>query len=155
MNRSNADRVREINQLARRMAELCSEITDEHIIRLPKPQVSGGLSTWVRSLLRSRARLNASFDEGLFADPAFELLLDLFASEEEGKLVSVTAACCTAGVPPTTALRWISLLESRGLIERHCDPHDRRRIFLQLTAEASDTIRAWVSATANSGLDPA
>ena len=48
----------------------------------------------------------------------------------------VTSACIGAAVPTTTALRWLALLEERGLIVREADPTDARRIFVRLSADA-------------------
>jgi hypothetical protein len=41
---------------------------------------------------------------GLFADPAWDMLLDLYAAEIEEQPVSVTSACIAAAAPATTAL---------------------------------------------------
>ena len=46
------------------------------------------------------------FGEGLFADPAWDIMLDLFAARIEGKDITVSSAGIAACVPPTTALRW-------------------------------------------------
>jgi hypothetical protein len=48
--------------------------------------------------------------------------------------VPTTSACIGANVPPTTALRWLRILEARGLVEREDDGRDGRRTFVCLTA---------------------
>ena len=45
-------------------------------------------------------------------------------------------ACIAANVPPTTALRWIAMLEDKGLITRTNDLRDCRRKLLSLTEDA-------------------
>lgn len=70
----------------------------------------------------------------LLGEPAWDLLLDLFAAAEEGKRVSVTSACIASGVPTTTALRYVSTMENLGLLEREECHFDRRTKFLALTA---------------------
>lgn len=92
----------------------------------------------VRKILRQR-QLRARFIEGdLFADPAWDMLLDLAAARVEGKQVSVTSLCIAAAVPPTTALRWIGQMVEGGLFQRVLDDSDRRRAFIELTDKAVD-----------------
>ena len=93
------------------------------------------LADRARSAYRER-RLRSQFFTGsdLFGEPAWDLLLDLFINANEGKRVPVTSACIGAAVPTTTALRWLTILESRGLVEREADSRDARRIFVRLTA---------------------
>jgi len=69
----------------------------------------------------------------LFADPAWDIILDLLVAERKNKSISVTSACAASSVPPTTALRWLKVLESRGYIDRTEDKMDRRRHFISLT----------------------
>lgn len=95
-----------------------------------------------RSILASRRRREDYFDPSLFADPAWDILLDLYAAGQEGALVSVSSLCIAAAVPPTTALRWIVRLEAVGIICRSPDPFDRRRDFLELSTEARDKMEA-------------
>ncbi|WP_395330873.1 MarR family transcriptional regulator [Novosphingobium sp. BL-8H] len=100
---------------------------------LPEPRL-------VRKILRQR-QLRARYIEGdLFADPAWDMLLDLAAAREEGKQVSVTSLCIAAAVPPTTALRWIGQMVTGGLFRRVCDDNDRRRAFIELTDKAVDAL---------------
>lgn len=58
--------------------------------------------------------------------------------------VSVSKACTTSGVPSTTALRWISKLESGGLVVRKEDPFDRCRAWLELSQAASAAMQRYV-----------
>lgn len=104
----------------------------------------------VRRLIQLR-RLRGKFfgqfiGEGLFEDPAWDMLLDLFAAELEGTRVSVSSLCIAAGVAPTTALRWIARMTEMGLFIRHPDPVDRRRAFMALSPRAADAMRAYVLA---------
>lgn len=86
---------------------------------------------------RDRRRRTEVFgDDTLFGEPAWDILLDLFAAGERGKRVAVTSACIGSGVPSTTALRWLNVLEARGLVEREEDLSDARRSFVRLTGKA-------------------
>lgn len=76
-----------------------------------------------------------SFD-GFAVSPAWDILLDLYQARAKGRSESVSSASIGAACPPTTALRWLQLLEALNLIERSADPHDKRRTFVKLT-EAS------------------
>jgi DNA-binding MarR family transcriptional regulator len=80
------------------------------------------------------------FDGDLFADPAWDMLLDLTAAHAEHAKVSVTSLCIASGVPPTTALRWIGQMTEAGLLQRMEDETDRRRAFIALTAKAEEAM---------------
>lgn len=98
-------------------------------------------------LRRIRGKFFRQFGgEGLFEDPAWDMLLDLFAAELEGAQVSVSSLCIAAGVAPTTALRWIAKMTEMDLFIRHPDPVDRRRAFMTLSSQASDAMRAYMVA---------
>ena len=80
----------------------------------------------------------------LFADPAWDMLLDLFIGREIGREVSVKAVCAAAAVPATTALRWLHLLDRSGLVDRRADPHDRRRVRVRLSDDAHAMMTRWL-----------
>ncbi|HZU63332.1 MAG TPA: winged helix DNA-binding protein [Novosphingobium sp.] len=88
---------------------------------------------------RDRRRRTELFgDETLFGEPAWDILLDLFVAAIKHKRVAVTSACIGSAVPTTTALRWLKILEEKGLILREEDPDDARRTFLRLSPGAYD-----------------
>jgi DNA-binding MarR family transcriptional regulator len=87
----------------------------------------------IEDLMRARARRAKFFNPRLFADPAWDMLLELFAAELRQKKLAVTSLGIASGVPPTTALRWMSALQHEGLVERQNDPLDGRRVFVSLT----------------------
>ena len=100
--------------------------------------------TEVRRLIqlrRLRGKFFGGFGQGLFEDPAWDMLLDLYAAELEDQQVSVSSLCIAAAVAPTTALRWIAKMTDLGLLARHPDPADRRRAFMALSRRASEAMR--------------
>jgi len=98
---------------------------------LPDPRL-------VRRIIRQRQLRARFFDGDLFADPAWDMLLDLTAARAEHARVSVTSLCIASGVPPTTALRWIGQMTDAGLLQRVEDETDRRRAFITLSDQAAD-----------------
>jgi len=76
----------------------------------------------------------------LFGEPGWDMLLFLFIQQVRGELVLVTRLCNASGVPPTTALRYIDILASHGLIEKSKSETDSRRVYVQLAASAFETL---------------
>ncbi|MCR5870290.1 MULTISPECIES: hypothetical protein [unclassified Sphingomonas] len=109
----------------------------------------------VRATIRARRLRDQHFAPELFADPAWDMLLDLYAARLERGRVSVSSLCIAASVPPTTALRWIGTMHDAGLFEREADPGDRRRAHIMLSARAADAMRGYFAAVARLGLMPA
>lgn len=99
------------------------------------------------SLVAARRERNRRFANAakLFADPAWDILVDLLDSGMRGIPVSVTGACVASGVPLTTALRYIRLLEQEGLISRGADEDDGRRVFLSITVRGWSEMRAYAA----------
>lgn len=93
-----------------------------------------------------RQRRSKYLGVGLFADPAWDILLDLFVAEGRGADISVTSACIASLVPRSTALRWIGLLETGGLVVRRKDTTDRRVAYLALTSEGRAGVLRWAEA---------
>jgi DNA-binding MarR family transcriptional regulator len=105
----------------------------------------------IRALLRARRLREQFLPADLFADPAWDMMLDLMAARLCGQRVSVSSLCIAAAVPPTTALRWIRQLTERGVFARIDDPADGRRVFIELTDEAADALSGWAIAVRKHG----
>ncbi|WP_327078633.1 winged helix DNA-binding protein [Altererythrobacter xiamenensis] len=105
-------------------------------LRFPSP-------SHVRRIITERQARSKFFDAELFADPAWDMLLDLTAAHGEGVRVSVTSLCIASGVPPTTALRWVRQMTENGLFERIDDPSDKRRAFISLSAKSRDPMSRY------------
>lgn len=97
----------------------------------------------IRHLISMRRLRDRFFSPDLFADPAWDILLDLSASRLEGRSVSVSSLCIAAAVPPTTALRWIRMMTDQGLLERRADSADARRMFVDIADAAFDQVSGW------------
>lgn len=91
----------------------------------------------IRELIRLRRLRDRFFSSELFADPAWDILLDLMAARLEGQKVSVSSLCIAAAVPATTALRWIKSMTDTGYLERRSDPTDARRVYICLSEETA------------------
>lgn len=73
---------------------------------------------------------------GFAVSPAWDIMLDLYQARAKEQKISVSSASIGAACPPTTALRWLAVLEERGLIRRFPDEADGRRIIVELTESA-------------------
>jgi hypothetical protein len=103
---------------------------------LPDPRL-------VRRVIRHRKLRGRYFDGQLFADPAWDMLLDLCAARAEHRRVSVTSLCIASAVPPTTALRWIGQMVEQGVFVRVGDHADRRRAFIELSERTADAMARY------------
>jgi DNA-binding MarR family transcriptional regulator len=118
----------------------------------PAQSESAPTAAKVRELIKLRRLRDQHFPPDLFADPAWDILLDLYAANLEGKSVSVSSLCIAAAVPPTTALRWITTMTEHGALVRKQDPQDARRIFIALSEESEERLTAYfATATARCG----
>jgi Winged helix DNA-binding domain len=98
----------------------------------------------VQTIMQVRDVRDQGLGGDLFSDPAWNILLDAYASSLDGRQVSVSDACIAARAPYTTGLRWLRVLEQRGLITRENDQADKRRVYVSLTARARETVQALI-----------
>lgn len=101
----------------------------------PEPIVAQALKR-AKGIVRIRQHRENALGADLFADPAWDILLDLFVQRVEGRATSSTSASIASRAPMTTALRYIALLCKRGLLVRQSADHDHRIHYVELSDEA-------------------
>jgi hypothetical protein len=145
----------EVSRIARTLAGLSSA---EQTSRNPAPQPlpsetpAEPSAAAVRLMLRARRLRDRFFETDLFADPAWDMLLDLLLARLERRSVAVSSLCIAASVPPTTALRWIKRLTDEGLFVRNADPRDGRRVFIDLSNVAAHALASYFEGLRRLGL---
>jgi len=125
-----------------RTARRRSEAVRSPEIDIPGDALDVSLDT-VRAVIRARRLRGRYFSEELFADPAWDMLLDLLQAEISRLRVPVSSLCIAAAVPATTALRWLKTMVQEGLFLRRADPHDGRRVFVELAPQTSHALRRY------------
>ena len=110
------------------------------------PSEARRLEAAVAAMRRDRDRREQFLPVQLFADPAWDMLLELYHAELRHYKVTVSNLCLASRVPPTTALRWIKTLEDAGLVTRRDDHLDGRRIYLSLSNAGSQSVGRYFAA---------
>jgi hypothetical protein len=143
-----------------RIAAILSSLSEEETIALGSAKLPAAAAEEaasldapaVRAIIRARRMRDQFFRGAIFADPAWDMLLDLMAARIEGQRVAVSSLCIAAAVPATTALRWIKMLTDRGLFVRSADPQDGRRVYIELSDEAARALTAYLRAVERLGV---
>lgn len=104
------------------------------------------LAKLAEKLFRDRRARSKYFPAELFGEPPWDILLDLSVAYARKRRVSTMDPGLTAGIPQATTLRWLSTLETEGLMERARDPTDGRRIFVRLTPKAAEAMERYLAA---------
>jgi DNA-binding MarR family transcriptional regulator len=133
----NIDLLREdIERVARTFRGLVDASREDHTFAEASAAGEATTPEEVRQIIRTRRLRDRFFDSRLFADPAWDILLDLYAAHLERREVSVSSLCIAAATPPTTALRWIASMTDNNILERRPDVHDKRRHMIALSDTA-------------------
>jgi DNA-binding MarR family transcriptional regulator len=98
----------------------------------------------VSQIIRAREKRATFFGSELFADPAWDIMLELFLAQLTQRKMASSDLGIATPVPMSTALRWIEKLAEGGWIRRRPDPSDHRRGFVELSAKGSAAMHAWI-----------
>ncbi|GAA4721929.1 hypothetical protein H9L13_10300 [Sphingomonas lutea] len=145
----NAQRIRQLSEEVSRIASTLARLSEGPSLPTPRPVMTEGddvppvSAETVRSVIRARRLRSRYFSEELFADPAWDMLLDLLQAEIAHLRVPVSSLCIAAAVPATTALRWLKTMVQQNVFMRRADPHDGRRVFVELAPQTSHALRRY------------
>jgi Winged helix DNA-binding domain len=152
-------RLQQLSEEVGRIANVLAALSEHEAAALAMAAVGGDSNredealdpAFIRSIIRVRRLRDHFFKSDLFADPAWDMLLDLMAARVERQRVAVSSLCIAAAVPPTTALRWIKSLCDQGLFVRVADPEDGRRVFIELSNETAARMEAYLRSAQRAG----
>lgn len=150
VDRNGQARLQQLSEEVGRIASILASLSDEEAraADMAGAEEREGIAAIeaadVRAVIRARRLRDRYFPAVLFADPAWDMMLDLLAARLEKQQVAVSSLCIAAAVPATTALRWIKALTGEGLFVRVADPRDRRRVFIELSDKAAAGMMAYM-----------
>jgi DNA-binding MarR family transcriptional regulator len=99
-----------------------------------------------KAMLIGRQLRLSYFEANLFGEPSHDMLLGLYIQQSQARSPTVDSLRLISGVPATTALRWIDMLSTGGILERIDDPADRERDLVRLTDDAFDRMTRYLDA---------
>lgn len=97
-----------------------------------------------RIVLGSRKLRERYFNSNMFGEPAWDILLMLYASEQSSGRLTMTRLAEWVDAPLTTVARWVKFLEEEQLVERQPHPTDRRTVFITLLAKGRTALDSYL-----------
>lgn len=122
-----------------------TNLTD-HPLEVERSVMSEEFVALACSMYEMRRLRNRFLTASILGEPVWDMLLALYCFTARGEALSVSGLCHAANVPPTTALRWVQLLEQKKIIIRSKDRNDARRTFLVLTACGEEMMTGYLTA---------
>ncbi len=136
-----------IEEIVRRLDELLRAMDEVPAAGPAGIIAQDGMLEAARHALWAQRERERVFGRGLFADPAWDILLELFVAGAEGRQANVVSVCAAAGVPETVALRCIALLVAGKLVRRQPHSADPQGIYLVLSDSGAATLCEYLSQT--------
>jgi DNA-binding MarR family transcriptional regulator len=123
-------------------------VRDRHV----SSESSGGpvnLLKVAQAWIRTRRLRYRYLNPDLLGEPGWDILLDLYQAYCLRHQRFIGQVGEAANIAPSTTLRWVSVLDQRGLIERFPDATDGRRVRLSLTPRGVEKMEAVLAAAVN------
>lgn len=97
----------------------------------------------VVSLIMLRRGREAIFGKDLFSDPAWDILLELYAIKLASRSIALSDLALAIGTPYSRTIRWVSALEAWGFVERN-HPAGGQQSQIQLTTDGAFRMKRLV-----------
>ena len=114
----------------------------------------GDLNDFARHILAGRKQRDRYFDPILFSNPAWDILLNLFVADGEGRGVTLLDSCLASTVPQGVALRWLGYLKQEEMVLETSDPQHPRQTLIRLSDQTRRAIAAYLGSLTSLGLGP-
>jgi hypothetical protein len=98
----------------------------------------------VKTVIKERQVRKKYFGNLVLGEPVWDICLDLFYSQLAGRKSSISSACIAAGVPDTTALRYIKQMRSVGILDKCADATGARNFNLELSDTAVNSMKNYL-----------
>ncbi|MEO1167861.1 MAG: hypothetical protein AAFW97_04025 [Pseudomonadota bacterium] len=107
-------------------------------------------AAFLKTYLQARREREWQFPKGLFSDPAWDILLELYVAESEDRPIYESAVGPAISIPEKSGLRWLGILEARQLISRALEDEHGQEARISLTPNAIAGMNHWLDRMAPS-----
>jgi DNA-binding MarR family transcriptional regulator len=114
--------------LSPRQEESRTEVTEDHVL----------------SILCVRRGRDEVMGRGLFSDPAWDILLELYAARLGQRRMTLNELARSIGAPQSTVARWITVLTDKGLVIALTEADEAVRLWVELSAEGDAAMKRLV-----------
>ena len=97
------------------------------------------------TILEMRTVRDVVFGAEWFADPAWDMLLEVYVAQNQGKSTQLQAMCSAARVPRSTGDRVANRLVAASLLRKEADPARKGGVRLRLNDAAEKKIERLLS----------
>ena len=137
--------VKDAERLLTLMVESAPPAERERKVAVP-PQ-SERLVKLAGDMIRDRRLRSRFFNQNLFGESGWDLLLILYTMDDSGPRLSIGRLQQYAGAASSSTARWLATLEDQRLIRRESHPTDARSNFVQLTDRGRTLLELYLSET--------
>jgi hypothetical protein len=99
------------------------------------------LIEWLVDERRTRAM---HFPPGLASGPPWDIMLELVKAKIHARPLCLPSLCAAAGIPVTSADRWLDALEEWGLVARRCEQDVPAGNAFELTSGGCKAFQAYL-----------
>lgn len=107
----------------------------------PTGECDALLTDVARRVTQLRRSKKSILSSPIFVEPAWDMMLDLFVARTMDRDIGLTSVAMASGVPISTALRHLRVLEMQKLVKRYPDEKDGRVCNVKLTDKALGHMR--------------
>lgn len=98
----------------------------------------------IDALLQWRRSRGAAFGCDLFSDPAWDLLLELYARRIRSLPASISELATAIGLTESITARWIAALKDKGLVTCRTEPFKPTRLLAELSEDGTGRMEEFL-----------